>query len=213
MAERHFFELSQVLPLAFAPGRQNPQSTNPSGFSSGSDVPAVRIGWKGKGCGPGQPRGVSIFWVLRSRRRPAASRESAKSGKPSGAASLTDPSETPPASRPASVFRRIDPQSPKPGPVAAERGARCPWFFRRLGDALSSLFFRRRGRAAPGAAAGRACCGGRAGHHGAKGAPARRSRSGHGTRGRPCGTPYPSSARFPLPPIQPSRISPLSVST
>ena len=34
VAERHFFELSQVLPLAFAPGRQNLQSTKPSGFSS-----------------------------------------------------------------------------------------------------------------------------------------------------------------------------------
>ena len=34
MAERHFFELSQVLPLALAPGRQNPQSTKTSGFSS-----------------------------------------------------------------------------------------------------------------------------------------------------------------------------------
>ena len=34
VAERHFFELSQVLPLAFAPGRQNLQSMKPSGFSS-----------------------------------------------------------------------------------------------------------------------------------------------------------------------------------
>ena len=34
VAERHFFELSQVLPLAFAPGRQNLQSTKTSGFSS-----------------------------------------------------------------------------------------------------------------------------------------------------------------------------------
>ena len=34
VAERHFFELSQVLPLAFAPGRQNLQRTKTSGFSS-----------------------------------------------------------------------------------------------------------------------------------------------------------------------------------
>ena len=34
VAERHFFEFLQVLPLAFAPGRQNPQSTKTSRFSS-----------------------------------------------------------------------------------------------------------------------------------------------------------------------------------
>ena len=34
VAECHFFELSQVLPLAFAPGRQNLQRTNPSGVFS-----------------------------------------------------------------------------------------------------------------------------------------------------------------------------------
>ena len=166
-----------------------------------------------KGLRPRATPGCSDFLGAAFPPAPGGKPEKRKVRKTVRAASLTGPSETPPVSRPASVFRRIDPQSSKPGPVAAERGTRCPWFFRRLGDALSSLFFRRRGRAAPGAAAGRACCGGQAGHHGANGAPARRSRSGHGTRGRPCGTPYPSSARFPLPPIQPSRISPLSVST
>ena len=34
VAERHFFELSLVLPLPLAPGQQNPQSTKTSGFSS-----------------------------------------------------------------------------------------------------------------------------------------------------------------------------------
>ena len=34
VAYRHFFEFLRVLPLAFAPGRQNPQSTKPFGFSS-----------------------------------------------------------------------------------------------------------------------------------------------------------------------------------
>ena len=34
VAERHFFELIQVLPLASAPGRQNLQSTKTYGFSS-----------------------------------------------------------------------------------------------------------------------------------------------------------------------------------
>ena len=34
VAERHFFELLRVLPLALAPGRQNPQSTKTYGFSS-----------------------------------------------------------------------------------------------------------------------------------------------------------------------------------
>ena len=34
VAERHIFELSQVLPLAFAPGRQNLQRTKPYRFSS-----------------------------------------------------------------------------------------------------------------------------------------------------------------------------------
>ena len=34
VAERHFFEHSQVLPLAFAPGRQNLQRTKTSGGSS-----------------------------------------------------------------------------------------------------------------------------------------------------------------------------------
>ncbi|MGN0799314.1 MAG: hypothetical protein ACI4NU_02655 [Christensenellales bacterium] len=34
VAERHFFEFLQVLPLASAPGRQNLQSTKTFGFSS-----------------------------------------------------------------------------------------------------------------------------------------------------------------------------------
>ena len=34
VAERHFFEFFRVSPLAFAPGRQNPQSTKTFGFSS-----------------------------------------------------------------------------------------------------------------------------------------------------------------------------------
>ena len=34
VAKRHFFEFLRVSPLAFSPGRQNPQSTKTSGFSS-----------------------------------------------------------------------------------------------------------------------------------------------------------------------------------
>ena len=34
VAGRHFFEFSRVLPLAFAPGRQNPQGTKTQRFSS-----------------------------------------------------------------------------------------------------------------------------------------------------------------------------------
>ena len=48
VAERHFFELLQVLPLASAPGRQNLQSTKTYGFSSVlTHMSSERIEYKG----------------------------------------------------------------------------------------------------------------------------------------------------------------------
>ena len=67
VAFRHFFEHSQVLPLAFAPGRQNLQRTKTSGGSSvlthtppgdlllplrGNSPCVVRAEWNIRGRGP-----------------------------------------------------------------------------------------------------------------------------------------------------------------